>query len=111
MRPLCPMLAYFSYVALKFCLALMFFLGRLCGVHHNIYLKARSRNVLFLATFGVRRWECLGKARKGDDAPPASIDSAKLGLPPSAGAALLQFASSALANPAAMPGLLEGPAG
>jgi hypothetical protein len=55
--------------------------------------------------------ECLGKARKGDDAPPASIDSAKLGLPPSAGAALLQFASSALANPAAMPGLLEGPAG
>jgi hypothetical protein len=89
----------------------MFFLGRLCGVHHNIYLKARSRNVLFLATFGVRRWECLGKARKGDDAPPASIDSAKLGLPPSAGAALLQFASSALANPAAMPGLLEGPAG
>ncbi len=47
MRPICPMLAYFSYVALMFCLALMFFFGRLCGVHHNICLKARSRKVLF----------------------------------------------------------------
>jgi hypothetical protein len=37
----------------------MFFFGRLCGVHHNIYPKARSRKVSFLATFGVERWERL----------------------------------------------------
>jgi hypothetical protein len=59
MLPSARMLAYVYYVALKFCLALMFFLGRLCGVHHNIYLKARSRKVLFLATFDVERWECV----------------------------------------------------
>jgi hypothetical protein len=47
-----------TFLARRLCLA-----WRLCGVHHNISLKARSRKVLFLGTFGVERLECLGKAR------------------------------------------------
>jgi hypothetical protein len=53
-----------AYVLLS---AYVFFWARLCGVHHAISLhpislKARSRKVLFLATFGVERLDCLGKA-------------------------------------------------
>ena len=76
------MLAYFSYVALMFSLTLMFFLG-----------------LMFFGTISPE-----------PAAPPASLDSADLGLPPITGAALLRFASYAKANPAAMPGVPESPA-
>jgi hypothetical protein len=54
--------AYVLLSAYVFFWALMFF-WRFCGVHHNISLKARARKVLFVATLGVERLECLGKAR------------------------------------------------
>ncbi len=81
MPVICLILAYFSYVALMFSLTLMFFLG-----------------LMFFGTISPE-----------PAAPPASLDSAELGLPPITGAALLRFASYAKANPATMPGVPQKP--
>jgi hypothetical protein len=62
------------------------------------------------AGLGGRRGPPDETKRTGRATPPASINSAALGLPPIAGAALLLSASSAMANPAAMPRLPRSPA-
>jgi hypothetical protein len=80
-----------------------------------ISLKARSRKVLFLDTFGAAAasghfYLEIGGVRQGPVTTPASIDSGELGLAPIAGAALLRLASSAKANPGPMPKLPESAA-
>jgi hypothetical protein len=120
MPPICLMLACFSYVALKFFLALMFFLGRYVVFTNNISPKARSRKALFFdptpTTVAALLFASQHEVRQIRTGPPGirrvqmvgrlaclAVVVVRRGRQdirkslgcPQAGAALLRFASSA----------------